>query len=122
MWFYITYISGKFGIIYLGASHQYEEVLDDLMNYQTLLHDQLGCFQLNGCCHSKAGVNQNFGALEAAQQFCKLADFEPVLVVNRDFTDVFLAPKNSPMLKYINVMLDFNNVSYVEIPNAFFPK
>ena len=96
-------------------------MLDDLMNYQTLLHEQLGCFQLNGCCHSKAGVNQNFGALEAAQQFCKLTDFEPVLVVNRDFTDVFLAPKNSPMLKNINVMLDFNNVSYVEIPNAFFP-
>ena len=111
----------KFEFIYLDASHQYEEVLDDLMNYRKLLHDQLGCFQLNDCCHSAAGVNQNFGVLEAAQKFCKLSNFEPALIVNRDFTDVLLAPINSPMIKNINVMLDFNNISYVEIPSALFP-
>ena len=91
------------------------------MNYRKLLHDQLGCFQLNDCCHSAAGVNQNFGVLEAAQKFCKLSNFEPALIVNRDFTDVLLAPINSPMIKNINVMLDFNNISYVEIPSALFP-
>ena len=111
----------KFDFIYLDASHQYEVVLDDLMNYRTLLDDKIGCFQLNDCCHSEAGARQNLGVLEAANKFCKLAKFEPVVAINRDFTDVLLAPVGSPMIQNINVMLDYNNISYVEVQNALFP-
>lgn len=107
-------------LIYVDANHHYEKVLDDLMYYQELLHPELGCFQLNDCCHSEAGARQNLGVLEAANKFCKLKDFVPVLAVNRNFTDVLLAPRNSPMVKNINIVVESSDVVFVEVPNELF--
>jgi Methyltransferase domain len=107
-------------LIYVDANHQYEKVLDDLMYYRELLHPELGCLQLNDCCHSEAGTRQNLGVLEAANKFCKLADFVPVLAVNRNFTDVLLAPRSSPMVKNINIVVEASDVVYVEVPNELF--
>ena len=42
-----------FDLIYIDANHQYEAVLDDLINYSEFL-SETGVFQLNDCCHSKA--------------------------------------------------------------------
>lgn len=112
--------SKKIEFIYLDASHQYEKVLDDLLNYKDLLDEDLGCFQLNDCCHSKAGVRQNLGVLEAANKFCKMADFVPILAVNRDFTDVLLAPAKSPMINNVNIMVEHNDIMCVDVPTSLF--
>ena len=65
----------NFDYIYVDASHQYEKVLDDLIFYKDLLKKETGCFQLNVCCHSDLCVKQNLGVLEAANKFCKIANF-----------------------------------------------
>ena len=110
-----------FDFIYIDASHYYEQVLDDLMFYKQLLKEDIGCFQLNDCCHSEQGVMQNFGVLEAASKFCKLNDFIPVIAVNRDFTDVILAPRNSSIASAIHETVEGSNAAYVEVPNELFP-
>ena len=110
-----------FDFIYVDANHHYEHVLDDLMFYKELLKEDIGCFQLNDCCHSKQGVLQNLGVLEAANKFCKINDFIPVIAVNRDFTDVILAPRNSSIASAINETVEGSKVSYVEVPNELFP-
>ena len=106
---------GSFDLIYVDANHQYETVLDDLLEYQDLLSAD-GCFQLNDCCHSVEGVKQNLGVLEAAVKFCKMADFVPVLLTNTDFTDVLLVKRGSKMKELIDRIVTMNDVSFVELP------
>lgn len=110
----------NFHLVYVDANHHYEKVLDDLMFYSELLHPELGCIQLNDCCHSEAGVKQNLGVLEAANKFCKMAGFVPVLAINRNFTDVLLAPRNSPMVNNINLVVESNDIVFIEVPNELF--
>ncbi len=109
----------NFQLIYVDANHSYEKVLDDLMFYKPLLDPEYGCFQLNDCCHSKAGVNQNLGVLEAALKFCKIADFVPLVAVNRDFTDILFAHKSSLMIDYVDKIFNNNDLSFVEVPDQF---
>ena len=106
--------------IYIDANHHYEHVLDDLMCYKQLLKEDIGCFQLNDCCHSEQGVLQNLGVLEAANKFCKINDFIPVIAVNSDFTDVILAPRKSSIASAINETLEGSKIAYVEVPNELF--
>lgn len=110
----------EFDFIYVDAAHDYEAALDDLMFYSQLLKKDFGVLQLNDCCHSSAGVAQNLGVLEAANKFCKLKEFVPVVAVNRDFTDVILAPKKSPLIGAINGLIEQNNIVSVEVPNELF--
>ncbi len=107
-------------LIYVDANHSYEKVLDDLMFYKPFLDKKFGCFQLNDCCHSMAGVRQNLGVLEAAQKFCKLSNFIPLVAVNRDFTDVLFAHKDSLMVGYIDNIFSNSDLSYVEVPDQLF--
>jgi hypothetical protein len=109
----------KLDYIYVDASHQYETVLDDLIEYQQFLQPN-GLFQLNDCCHSAQGVKQNLGVLEATVKFCKMAEFVPVLLTNTDFTDVVLARKSSPMLETIDQVILSNRVDFVEVPDQLF--
>lgn len=55
-----------YNLIYVDASHQYEDVLRDLMLYQELVGAN-GAFMLNDCCLSDAGLRQNLGVLEAGE-------------------------------------------------------
>jgi len=110
----------EFDFIYVDASHDYESALDDLMCYSQLLKKDFGIFQLNDCCHSVAGVQQNLGVLEAANKFCKIKNFVPVVAVNRDFTDVILAPKRSPLVTAIKHLIEQNNIISVEVPDELF--
>jgi hypothetical protein len=105
----------KFDLIYVDAGHQYETVLDDLMDYSELLKDD-GFFQLNDCCHSPDGLKLNLGVLEATIKFCKIKDFLPVLVCNTDWTDVLLVKKKSPMVDLIDQIVLNNTLAFVEIP------
>ena len=108
-------------LIYVDANHQYETVLDDLILYKRFLHVDYGCFQLNDCCHSEDGVKQNLGVLEAANKFCKMYDFIPVAMVNRDFTDVLIAPRRSTFVGLVNNIFNDSNIGFVEIPYHLFP-
>jgi hypothetical protein len=104
-------------LIYVDANHSYEKVLDDLMFYVQFLDKHYGCFQLNDCCHSNAGVRQNLGVLEAALKFCKISNFVPLAAVNRDFTDILFAPRDSLMVDYVDMIFNNNDLSYVEVPD-----
>jgi predicted O-methyltransferase YrrM len=106
----------KFDLIYVDAGHQYETVLDDLMDYSELLKDD-GFFQMNDCCHSPDGLKLNLGVLEATIKFCKIKDFVPVLVCNTDWTDVLLVKKNSRMIDVVDQIVMNNALAFVEIPH-----
>ena len=41
--------------------------------------------------------------------------------MNRDFTDVILAPRNSSIASAINETVEGSNAAYVEVPNELFP-
>lgn len=110
----------QFDFLYVDASHQYEEVLDDLLSFETLVDPINGLMQLNDCCHSELGVKQNLGVLEAATKFCKLTDMTPILCVNRDFTDVMFCRRGSQMMSDIARGLDDNGIPYVEVPSDLF--
>jgi hypothetical protein len=113
----LDFLNGKkFNYIYVDASHQYETVFDDLMEYQHLL-DENAFFQLNDCCHSDLGMKQNMGVLEAAVKFCKVAGFVPVLVTNTDWTDVLFCKKGSSILNAIELVIKDESMSYVELPD-----
>jgi len=105
-----------FDLIYIDANHQYETVLDDLIDYQAFL-SETGVLQLNDCCHSNAGINQNLGVLEAVNRFVKQMDFVPVALTNTDFSDILLTHRESPMLRLIDSVIKRSNITYVEVPH-----
>lgn len=108
-------------LIYVDANHQYETVLDDLIDYLPFLHPHYGLFQLNDCCHSDSGIKQNLGVLEASFKFCRMFDFIPLVVVNRDFTDVILAKRGSLICELIDNTFNNSNIAYVELPSQLYP-
>ena len=110
-----TYSDRGFDLIYIDANHQYETVLDDLLDYAQLL-SQTGVLQLNDCCHSSAGIKQNLGVLEAVNRFAKQMDFIPVAITNTDFSDVLLVHRQNPMVDLIDSVIKQSNISYVDIP------
>jgi hypothetical protein len=106
----------QFDLIYVDANHQYESVLDDLINFSKLLTTN-GVLQLNDCCHSDLGVKQNLGVLEAAVKFCKMSGFVPLLLTNSDWSDVLLVHKNSQLAKLIDQVVVGSSLRFVEIPD-----
>ena len=106
----------KFDLIYVDANHQYENVLDDLINYQPKL-SEIGLFQLNDCCFSEAGVKQNLGVIEAVCRFAKQKNFIPVALTNNDFSDILLAHQHNPMLNMMDSIFQMSNIPYVDIPH-----
>lgn len=109
----------KLDLIYVDASHQYETVLDDLIEYQEFLAPN-GFLQLNDCCHSAQGARQNLGVLEAAVKYCKMSDFIPAVVTNTDWTDVLLVRRDSPMLNILDKIITGSDVPFVELPHQLF--
>jgi hypothetical protein len=107
----------EFHLVYVDANHSYEGVLDDLMGYKDLLHEDFGFFQLNDCCHSDAGVRQNLGVLEAAVKFCKMQDFSPLLLSNTDWTDVLFVRRGSKSVSLIDQIILSSNIPFVEVPD-----
>jgi hypothetical protein len=110
-------VNQYFDLIYLDASHQYEDVYDDLKFFSPLLRNQLSLIQLNDCCHSEAGIRQNLGVLEACVRFCKEDDFIPLMLTNNDWTDVLLCKKGSGLEKLIDIAIIQNGISFVEVPH-----
>lgn len=106
----------KLDYIYVDASHQYESVLDDLMFYEKMLSLD-GILQLNDCCHSRSGVSQNLGVLEATLSFMKIADFEPVLITNTDFSDIVLTRRRSNINSIFDMVFETSEISYVDVPS-----
>lgn len=104
-----------FDLLYLDASHQYETVLDDLLLYQEFVPPD-GVIQMNDCCHSKDGLKQNLGVLEATVKFLKMSDFVAVLTTNTDYTDVLLARRDSKLVGVIDAVVNSNDITYVEVP------
>jgi len=102
-------------LIYIDANHQFESVFDDLMFYQNLLGD-FGALQLNDCCHSELGFQQNLGVLEAVVKFVKATDFVPVAMTNTDWSDLILIRRSSPLFDMFSLAVDHNQIRYVEVP------
>lgn len=114
-------LKAKAQLIYVDANHQYETVLDDLIDYLPFLDKDYGVYQLNDCCHSEAGIKQNLGVLEASYKFCRMYDFTPLVVVNRDFSDVLLARKGSVICELIGSVFKESSISFVELPFQLYP-
>ncbi|NCX94652.1 MAG: class I SAM-dependent methyltransferase, partial [Gammaproteobacteria bacterium] len=76
-----------------------------------------GVIQMNDCCHSKDGLKQNLGVLEATVKFLKMSEFVPVLTTNTDYTDVLLARRNSKLINVIDTIVNVNDINYVEVPS-----
>ena len=108
-------LGGEIDLIYLDASHSYETVFHELMIYKDTL-SQDGCIQLNDCCHSDRGVEQNLGVLEAVTKFLKMTNFLPVCITNTDWSDLLLAKRDSAVFHHIDSILKHSNLNYVELP------
>ena len=108
-------------VVYVDASHFYENVLEDLVAASELLVPDSGCLILNDCCHSREGVEQNLGVLEAANKFCRMKDFVPIVAVNRPWTDVILAPRDSMMIHLVDSVFTASEIPFVEVPLELFP-
>lgn len=106
-----------FDLIYLDASHHYEDVYDDLKFFSALLRNDVSLFQLNDCCHSQAGIRQNLGVLEACVRFCKEEDFIPLMLTNNDWTDVVLCKRGSRIEVLIDQIILENGIAFVELPH-----
>jgi hypothetical protein len=106
-----------FDLVYVDASHQYEDVLDDLMRYAPLVSAN-GVLQMNDCCHSQAGVRQNLGVLEAVTHFIKVSDFAPVALTDTDYADLILARRGSPAQRATHRIIERSPIAYVEVPDA----
>lgn len=103
--------------IYIDASHQFETVLDDLIQYETILDKEIGCIQMNDCCFSAEGNKQNLGVLEAVLRFCKMKEFMPITLVNRNFTDLIIARKGSTITDLIDETIQNSDIPFIEVPN-----
>lgn len=109
-----------FDLIYVDASHQYEYVLRDLMMFQELVGPD-GCFMLNDCCHSEAGLRQNLGVLEAVGNFLKRSDFAPVAITNTDWSDVVLVRRGSLLESALHWSLVNSDVAFTDVPPQLLP-
>lgn len=110
----------KLDLLYVDASHQYENVLYDLLTYQELVQQE-GCIILNDCCHSQLGIKQNLGVLEAVGSFIKRSNFIPVALTNTDWSDLILVRKGSQIGQLIDYILSNSDVPFVEIPPQLLP-
>jgi len=108
-------------VVCVDASHFYENVLEDLVAASELLAPDSGCLILNDCCHSREGVEQNLGVLEAASKFCRMKDFVPIVAVNRPWTDVILVPRESRMVDLVDSVFTESELPFVEVPLELFP-
>lgn len=108
--------SGLYNFIYLDASHQYEDVLDDLIAIDSHAADRC-IIQLNDCLTSSKGHSQNIGVLEAASHFLKLCDWKPLLLGAQD-NDLIVARGFPDIITCFEAFFESRNLWHVRIPNG----
>lgn len=108
-------LKGRIDYVYLDANHSYETVFQELMLYQNLLRED-GCIQLNDCCHSGKGIEQNLGVLEAVLKFIKVSQYYPVFLTNSDWSDILLVREHSRIKLIIEKISEDSNMDFVEVP------
>ena len=107
----------KFDFIYVDASHQYEFVFRDLMEYSKLLNDN-GFMQLNDCVLSEPGTRQNLGVLRALHEFVlRNKDFIVLAQTAGEWADVSISRRGSHTQVFESIIRQ-NNLNYVEIPRG----
>jgi len=108
----------KYDLIYVDGSHDYEDVLVDLMWASQILEPN-GWLLLNDCCHSLGGVKQNLGVLEASVKFCKLENYVPILLARSDWTDVALTKINQHQIEsfFMNILMN-TDIGFCQIPSS----
>lgn len=102
--------------IYVDGSHDYEDVLVDLMWASRVLREG-GWLMLNDCCFSNGGVKQNLGVLEACGKFIKMSGFRPIAMTRTDWTDVILIKDDAYSVE--NFLMDIlcnSAVGFCQIP------
>lgn len=109
----------KYDLIYIDGGHLYEEVLNDLNSYKTLISED-GLIMLDDFVNSEEGKLQNLGVVEAVTEFLKLnQDFVPLLVTrstDNAWCNIILAKKKSALIKIMNEELVSSGTFFVEIP------
>ena len=61
------------------------------------------------------------GVVEASHKFCRMHDFIPLVVINRDYTDVLLARRGSAICELVETMFNQSSVGYIELPFGLYP-
>jgi hypothetical protein len=107
-------------LLYVDANHQYEFVYRELMHYAELWGPE-SLIMLNDCCHSRGGLRQNLGVLEAVSGFVKHGRWQPIALTATDYSDVVLARPGSTMADVFGKTLERSKLPYVELPHQLLP-
>jgi hypothetical protein len=110
---------GVITFAYVDASHQFEDVFDDLLAIHQNASENC-VVQLNDCSCSAAGFRQNMGVLEAVGKFIKLFDWRPILLANEDGGDLIIARgQTSTLYDSYKKLLVSSRQKFVELPPSF---
>jgi len=106
----------KINYVYLDGSHQYEDVLDDLIAINDNAAAQ-AIVQLNDCFVSHQSHAQNIGVIEAVSRFIKLFQWSPVCLATGS-NDVVISRGFHDMKERFCQILDSSNIRYISVPSA----
>jgi hypothetical protein len=103
--------------IYLDAGHQYEQVLDDLIDCAKWLSHK-GIIQCNDVLYGESGLRQNLGVQDAINKFTRFSGFKPILLSAREGGDVLLT-RDRRFEQLIRTALTRNKLFSLEVPDSF---
>lgn len=110
----------KFDFVYIDGGHLYDEVLNDLKNYEKLLSNN-GMIMLDDFVNSEEGKMQNLGVVEAVNTFLKEnKNYQPTLITRstgRAWCNILLTKKDSSIKELIDRYLVKSKIFFVEIPD-----
>lgn len=112
--------SGAITYAYIDASHQFEDVFDDLMACEQYAAEN-SLIQLNDCSCSMEGLRQNLGVLEAAARFVKLFNWQPILLGNSHGGDLLLSRRSGHLYNEYKKTLASEGERFVEVPPSSLP-
>lgn len=111
----------KFDFVYIDGGHLYQEVLDDLINYEKLLSEH-GMIMLDDFINSEEGKIQNLGVVEAVNTFLKEnKDYQPTIITRstgKAWCNILLTRKNSSMSELLDNYLVKSKIFFVEAPDT----
>lgn len=102
--------------VYIDGSHQYEDVLDDLIAVHNFAADDC-VIQLNDCWVSTTSHKQNIGVLEAVNHFIKIYRWRTIALTIKDH-DLIIARGRVGELDSWRNILDLNKTNYISMPSA----
>lgn len=106
--------------VYIDGGHLYQEVLDDLRNYEKLLSLN-GILMLDDFINSEEGKMQNLGVVEAVNTFLnENKNYQATLITRstgRAWCNILLTKKSSAVCDILDQLIVKSKIFFVEIPD-----